>query len=161
MDKPPAPLLAIIREGNGTAQYFMITHSHDIASEVCEALLAAFPGITIRAEPNGALEITSGNYDRWSDLHTVDLYRAALSWEELRVEIHRGPYFRELHMRTSRPLHPQEVVVLAQELHLAAALLTLDYGGSPLYQLVPHLGCADVSALQIQQTLAAKDANKY
>jgi len=147
------PDVTIERHGTGADQWFTIHYSDTTAARggriivtahgktIRARLDAAYPQADITAKGPNGLTIRGGTQHGWADVRSLDLYRVVLEWDPLLVETGPGPNLRETQLRTNRPLHPREMEVIRAE-RVTITLLDKNYGGSPLYSLVPELGAS-------------------
>jgi len=171
-DNEELPDTTIERHGKGAAQIFFV-HCADVATIdsaaftdrgmlIRERLLTAYPDARVSVTDQGPhlLRMTDRAQPGWGEIRTIDLYRHILEWDELVVELgHAGP-FREVRMRTSRPLYPQEVELLRADHQLVVKLVTEDFGDNPLYSLVPELGAPTVPNPVLMRFLHARNASR-
>lgn len=166
--------ITIERHGTGGQQWFTVhcTGTTTVkggrivyterGKRIQERLRAAFPTADIAwlNTSQDGLTVKDGIHSGWSDVRSIDLYRVILQWEPLFVESGPGPHLREIQMRTSRPLYEREVALLQSELHLVATLVIPNYGGSPLYRIVPELGKPTVANTVLLRFLYARNASR-
>lgn len=165
------PDIDIERHGTGGEQWFTIHCANNVTTVrggrivstahgelIHHRLQAAYPDARIqpRAIGHDKLKIEAGTQQNWDEVRRIHLYRIIMDWEQLTVEIGAGPNFREIQVRTSRLLYGQEMVELHTELHVIATLITDNYGGSPLYSLVPELGKPSTSTTQLARFLGVR-----
>ena len=166
--------ITIERQGKGAEQQFLVHCTGVIAANdgaigytargllIMDRLLAAYPDVRVEPIPNDydTLNVTPGTQLGWAEVRGIDLCRIILQWEPLMVEIGSGPGMREILLRTSRQLQPEEKAALHAELRIVAKLLTEFHGGSPLYSLVPTLGTPTVAHTVLLRFLQARNATR-